>query len=104
MSRDELRPRFLFGMRLNWPEVSKAVESDEKGVNPPKGSLLRSTIHGAIVTAAGSRIGRVGLGALVGSSPSSIELVSGGLEAWGLWRGSEDRSIVWGSTRPRIGL
>ena len=81
MSRDELRPRFLFGMRLNWPKASKAVESDEKGVNLPKGSLLRSTTHGAIVTATSSRISRVGLGALVGSSPSSIELVLGGLEA-----------------------
>ena len=71
-------------MRLNWPEVSKAVESDEKGVNPPKGSLLRSTIYSAVVTATSSRISRVGLGALVGSSPSLIELVLGGLEAWGL--------------------
>ena len=60
------------------------MKSNEKEVNPPNRSLLRSTIYGAVVVAAGSRISRVGLGALVGSSPSSIELVLGGLEAWGL--------------------
>ena len=74
-------------MQLNWPKVSKAVESNEKGVNPPKGSLLRSTTYSAVVTAAGSRISRVGLGALVGSSPSSIELVLGGARGLGAVEG-----------------
>ena len=71
-------------MRLNWPEAPKARESkeksDEKGVKPPKGSLLKSTTNSAVVVAISSRVGRVGLGALFGSSPSSIELVLGGLE------------------------
>ena len=69
-------------LKSKLPEAAKSKEkSDEKGIEPPKGSLLKLTTNGAIVGAAGSRVGRIGLGALFGSSPSLIELVLGGVEA-----------------------
>ena len=86
-------------MRLKW---SVLAESCEKGVNPPRESLLRSTPNSLAEAASWGRRCSIGLGELVGSSPRSIESISGGLEPGGAWRGSDDRSIAQEATRPRI--
>ena len=90
----ELRPLFLFGMRLKRCAAAERSVAGKRGL-PVRGSLLwLSRVKAAVGLASG--VGSVGLETLFSVSPGSRRSISGGLEPGGLVKGSEDRSIALG--------